>query len=236
MKVAVVNFSGNVGKTTVAAHLLKPRMGDAPIFSVESVNQDASTQGLEVEQMRGKAFGVLVEELMERDRAIVDVGASNVEEFLKLMQRYDGSHEEFDYFVVPVVRERKQQADTVATLRALAALGVPASKIRLVMNKFDPDDSLQDEFAAFFALERLEHGFTLRESAVIHENEVFELLKQAGMSLGQVTNDPVNHRARLRDLPPGDEREQCLRLIALQRLAVTANRNLDQVYDALFEG
>ena len=26
MKVAVLNFSGNVGKTTVAGHLLKPRM------------------------------------------------------------------------------------------------------------------------------------------------------------------------------------------------------------------
>jgi len=26
MKVAVINFSGNVGKTTVARHLLAPRM------------------------------------------------------------------------------------------------------------------------------------------------------------------------------------------------------------------
>ena len=38
MKVVVMNFSGNVGKTTVAGHLLKPRMGNAPIFSIESIN------------------------------------------------------------------------------------------------------------------------------------------------------------------------------------------------------
>ena len=41
---------------------------------------------------------------MPLDAAIIDVGASNVEDFLKLMQQYDGSHEEFDYFVVPVVK------------------------------------------------------------------------------------------------------------------------------------
>jgi hypothetical protein len=234
MKVAVVNLSGNVGKTTVAAHLLKPRMGDAQIFSIESVNQDAGADGLEVEQMRGKAFGALLDELMERDRAIVDVGASNVEEFLKLMQRYDGSHDEFDFFVVPVVRERKQQADTVNTLRALAALGIPPSKIRLVMNKFDPDDSLHDAFGVFFALADREQGFRLDERAVIHENEVYELLKQAGLSLGQVAADLTDYRARLPTVVEEDDRVHCLRMIALKRLAVTANRNLDAVYEVLF--
>lgn len=32
MKIAVLNFSGNVGKTTVAAHLLHPRMSNAQNF------------------------------------------------------------------------------------------------------------------------------------------------------------------------------------------------------------
>ena len=41
MKVAVINYSGNVGKSTVAGHLLKPRLKDAPIFSIESINQGA---------------------------------------------------------------------------------------------------------------------------------------------------------------------------------------------------
>src|SRR5688572_26141506 len=105
-------------------------MGVAPIFSIESLNVDASADGVEVERLRGRKFGELQEQLMCLDAAIVDVGASNVEEFLKLMQQYAGSHEEFDYFVVPVVKEKKQQADTVNTIRALAAIGIPRSKIR----------------------------------------------------------------------------------------------------------
>ena len=74
---------------------------------------------------------------MNLESAIIDVGASNVEEFLKLMQRYSSSHEEFDYFVIPVVKERKQQVDTMNTIRALAELGIPKNKIRLVFN-IDP--------------------------------------------------------------------------------------------------
>ena len=86
-------------------------MAEAPIFSVESLNIDASTDGIDVEKMRSK-YKELTDQLMNLDSAIIDVGASNVEEFLKLMQRYSNSHEEFDYFIIPVVKDRKQQLVT----------------------------------------------------------------------------------------------------------------------------
>jgi hypothetical protein len=234
MKIAVINFSGNVGKTTVAAHLLKPRLGDAPIYSVESLNVDASADGIEVEKLRGRKYGELQEQLMMRDAAIVDVGASNVEEFLKLMQQYSGSHEEFDMFLVPVVKEKKQQADTVNTIRALAAIGVPRSKIRTVFNKVEVDDSIADEFAALFGLAELERSFTLNPEAVIYSNEVFERLKSVGKSLGDITSDPIDYRAKLREATTDEDKEHCVRMVAIKRLAVTANKNLDDAYRAVF--
>nr|AGH89244.1 StbB: putative plasmid stable inheritance protein [uncultured bacterium] len=234
MKVAVINFSGNVGKTTIAGHLLKSRMNDAPIYSVESLNVDATSDGLEVEKMKGKRFGDLVEQLMQSDEAIIDVGASNVEEFLKQMQQYAGSHEEFDYFVVPTVKEKKQQADTVNTLRALAKLGIPKSKIRLVFNKVEMDDSVEDDFASLFGLAELEKGFTLKPGAVVFANEVFERLKSVGKSLADITADETDYRARLRETQDQDEKELCVRMVALKRLATTANANLDDVFKTLF--
>lgn len=233
MKVAVINFSGNVGKTTVAGHLLKPRMGDAPIFSVESLNVDASADGLEVEKMRGKKFGDLQEQLMMMDSAIIDVGASNVEEFLKMMQQYAGSHEEFDCFIVPVVKEKKQQGDTVNTIRALSKIGIPKGKIRLVFNMVEVDESVEDEFAALFGLAQAEKSFTLNPSAVIYSNEVFEKIKTVGKSLGEVTNDPTDYRAKLREAKDDEEKEFCVRMVAIKRLAVTANQNLDGVFKAV---
>jgi len=234
VKVAVISFSGNVGKTTIAAHLLKPRMGNAPIFSVESLNVDASADGVEVERMRGRKFGELQDQLMTRSAAIVDVGASNVEEFLKLMQQYAGSHEEFDYFVVPVVKERKQQADTVNTIRALASIGVPPTKVRTLFNMVEVDESVEDEFAPIFGLAEVEKGFVLNPSAVVHANEVFERLKSAGRSLADVTADTTDYRALLREARDEDERDLCVRMVALKRLAVTANKNLDDAFRAVF--
>jgi hypothetical protein len=234
MKVAVINFSGNVGKTTIAAHLLKPRMGDAPVFSIESLNIDASAEGIDVEKMRGKRFGDLQEQLMVLDSAIIDVGASNVEEFMKLMQQYEGSHEEFDYFVVPVVKEKKQQADTVNTIRSLAKIGVPRSKIRLVFNMVEVDDAVDDEFAALFGLAETEKSFKLNPKAVIYSNEIFEKLKTVGKSLGEVTTDPQDYRAKIREAKSDEEKEFCTRMVLLQRLAGSANKNMDDVFKAAF--
>ena len=132
-----MNFSGNVGKTTIAAHLLKPRMPNARIYSVESINAGADASGVEVEKLRGKKFGSMIDAIMMLDDAVIDVGASNVEDFMKMMQQYDGSHEEIDIFVVPTVKEKKVQADTVNTVRALRALNIPAKKIRIVFNKLN---------------------------------------------------------------------------------------------------
>src|SRR5690606_34843585 len=119
MKVAVINFSGNVGKSTVAKHLLLPRMPGAEFVAVESINSDEG----DGEVVRGKQFGQLQEQLLMIDSAVIDIGASNVEDFVKLMQRYRGSHEDFDYFVVPAVKESKQIKDTIATINALSKRG-----------------------------------------------------------------------------------------------------------------
>ena len=235
MKVAVLNFSGNVGKTTVAGHLLKPRMGDAPIYSIESINTGADADGLDVEKMRGKKFGELVDELMPLDTAIVDVGASNVEDFLKLMQQFDGSHEEFDFFVVPVVKEKKVQADTVNTIRALQKIGIEKKRIRLVFNKVEVDEAVTDEFAALFGLAEAEKSFVVKPEATIYANEVSERLKAVGKSLGDITADETDYRARLRQAADEDEKALCVRMVAVKRLAVTANKNLDDVFKALFK-
>jgi hypothetical protein len=99
MKIAVINFSGNVGKSTVAHHLLAPRLEGAEVISIESINSD----GTEIAALRDKEFDELQERMMSRMNVVVDVGASNVEDYVSLMQRYEGSHEDFDRFVVPTV-------------------------------------------------------------------------------------------------------------------------------------
>ena len=59
MKIADINFSGNVVKSTVARHLLLPRMPGANLIAIDSLNADEG-QG---QALRGRQFGELQEYL-----------------------------------------------------------------------------------------------------------------------------------------------------------------------------
>lgn len=230
MKVAVINFSGNVGKSTVARHLLAPRMNGAPVIPVETINSD----GTEDAAIKGKQFGELQETLMLIDDAVVDVGASNVEDFISLMKQYKGSHEEFDYFVVPVVPASKQQRDTISTIEALSAIGVPAKQIRLVFNLVEGDDNPERVFAGLFEYHGAAKSFTLRPSAVIHVNDIYGRLKGSAEGIADILADETDYKAKIKTAADSAEKLNYAQLLSIKRLAAGVTEELDGVFKALF--
>lgn len=234
MKVAVINFSGNVGKSTLAAHMLAPRMQDPRIFSVESLNVDAADEGVDVERVRGKRFAELIDEVMVAPAAVIDVGASNAEDFMRGMRSMNGSHQELDYFIVPTVSMSKQIIDTINTAGALAGLGVPRHKIRILFNRVEEGDVVQEDFAELFVSSLEEQTFTVNPEAVVYSNEVFGRLKGVHASLAQISADSTPWRERVREAKTDGDRDHALRMLALKRLSSSANANLDVAYRALF--
>ena len=65
MKIVVMNFSGNVGKSVIAQHLLQPRIKEAQLISVESINSN----GINGETMRGSKFTQIMHERWHRSNA-----------------------------------------------------------------------------------------------------------------------------------------------------------------------
>jgi len=234
MKIAVINFSGNVGKSTVAQHLLAPRMNNAPIIAIESINSDGKDNGA----LRGSQFDELQDQLMTLKNAVVDIGASNVEDFVGLMQRYDGSHEDFDLFVVPTVPAVKQQVDTIATLRALSEdIGVPATKIKLIFNAVDPKQHVVKVFGRVFEFHAAKEGFVLSPEATIYENPIFEKIKGFDMSISDIRNDPIDYLAMNADAiksgAPEEQKAFIRHMVALKRLANRVTTELDAVFKAV---
>lgn len=234
MKVAVINFSGNVGKSTVARHLLAPRMNNANIIAIETINNDDAQAEA---TLKGKDFGQLQDALAILDDAIVDVGASNVEDFVKLMKQYRGSHEDFDYFVVPVVPAKKQQSDTISTIDALASLGVPPQKIRVVFNMLEIDAEAEQVFSGLIEYSKAEKLCTIRPAAVIHQNEIFGKLKDLdGKGIKDILSDPTDWTAKLQEAKSPEEKLQFARMRAVKRLAIGVDEELDAVFKNLFSG
>lgn len=231
MKVAVINFSGNVGKSTVARHLLAPRMNGATVVPVESINSD----GTQDEAIKGKQFGELQEALMLLDDAVVDVGASNVEDFVNLMKQYKGSHEDFDYFVIPTVPKNKQMRDTISTIDALADIGVPAKKIRLVFNMLEIDDVPERVFAGLFEYHTASKSFTLRPDAVIHVNDIYGKLKGAEQGIKDILNDPTDYKEKIKTAKDSEEKLHFAQMVGIKRLAAGVTEELDAVFKTLFK-
>lgn len=138
MKIAMVSYTGGAGKTTIAAQMLAPRMNGAEIYAIESVNETAAGLGLEVDQMAAKKFRDLHKKLVLSNDAIIDVGNGSLEQFLSGMVQIDESHNEIDYFVIPVESDTKGQKETIKTIMALAEIGIEPEKSASFSTRLNP--------------------------------------------------------------------------------------------------
>lgn len=229
MKIAVISFSGNVGKTTIARHLLAPRIAGVKVVSIESINAGDAAQDV----IRGRQFAALQEYLQVADSVVVDIGASNVEDLLTLMSRYRGSHEDFDDFVVPTVPATKQQQDTIATLVALARLGVPRDAVRLVFNMLEDDSDLEHDFKPLLAFLEKSPLAPLSLDCRLNFNEIFGLVNGTGVDLASLASDTTDYKGLIAATPDSDERLALARRLALRRLACGVVPALDACFAAL---
>ena len=229
MKIAIINFSGNVGKTTIARHLLQPRIKSAELVSVESANADEQ----ETDALRGKDFAHLQQFMLASDDLIVDIGASNVEDLLNLMHRFKGSHDDFDYFVIPTVPDAKQQRDTGKTAGELSKMGVPASKIKIVLNRVEDDDAPAKQFQQLQAFLADNPFATFSAGAYLTENEIYQRVKQDGRSISDLANDPTDYKALIAKAKTQDEKLALADKLAIKRLATGVLPELDACFEAL---
>jgi len=229
MKVAVINFSGNVGKSTVARHLLVPRIAGAELIAVESINADDGQS----QAVRGSQFGQLQEYLQTVDNVVVDIGASNVEDLLALMRKYRGSHEDFDYFVIPTVPTLKQQQDTIATLAELARIGVPVSKMRVVFNQIDDDARISELFASLFAFIEQHQFAPANTRCKLGANEIYERVKGTGVDLAELVRDETDYKAQIAEASGVVEKIALAQKLATRRLATGVVPELDACFAAL---
>lgn len=164
---------------------------------------------------------------------MIDIGASNVEDFIDLMEQYRGSHEEFDLFVVPTVPALKQQQDTIVTIGELVVLGVPPHKIRLLFNQANVQDELETQFSAVYAYHLSERKFTLNPAAVMHDNELYSRLKASGADIAQLLTDDTDYKAAIRATDNPDEKQRLAYRLATRRLALGVVGKLDAAFAAL---
>ena len=141
-KIAVLNYSGNVGKTTIVNEVLKPNLPDYEIITIDSVN----VSGKEKIVFRGEESDKIFTELLVQDNAILDIGSSNLEQYFESSNEAQELLEYIDTFIVPIVPAIKQQNDSAKTVKDLLKFGVEPQKIFVVANLVDKGEKgIQNE-------------------------------------------------------------------------------------------
>lgn len=231
MKIGVISFSGNVGKSTASKHLIFPRLPDCEIISVETINSDEQADG----HVKGKQFGHILEAMALMDNVVVDIGASNVEALILQMKQYRGSFEDFDLFIVPTTPIKKQQRDTISTIEALREIGVPAKKIRVLMNMVAVDETPEAVFAGLFAMQEADKSFVLNPKAVMYMSELYPMIAGTEITIQGAVDDPADYKQLAADTPKEnvEERIRLNRLLSIKRLATGLVGELDAAFKAL---
>ena len=233
LKIAVMNNSGNVGKSMICDNLLKTRIPNAKIIKIETINSDGTTD----DTVSAKNIKQVFDLIDTHDIAIVDVGASNIETFMSNLQKLNGAHEDIDFFFIPTTPKPKQQTDTINTIDNLLDLGVKSEQIKIIFNFHDdgilPKDLypviFDSEIAKDINLEKNNNIFT------ISDNPVFDMLGELGYTFSDIANDERDFKALIRSTDNKEERSQYSHLRSAQRLAKGFTIELDDTFNKLMK-
>ncbi|EOP6533928.1 transcriptional regulator, partial [Escherichia coli] len=193
LKLAIVNNSGNVGKSTICQTLLKPRLEGSEIIKVETLNTDGTND----EKLSAKEFDEIIKRIDDSECTIIDVGSSNIEQFLVQMNEYQGSHDLIDYFIVPVVREAKQQIDSIQTITTLMAMGVEQDRFKVIFNLAEKDTPINKQYSVFLADDVCKE-IVGENPVVVYHNNIFNILNKSGLQYDDVYNDNRDFRSLIR--------------------------------------
>lgn len=233
--ICILNFSGNVGKSTLNNELFRPRLPNYKFFAIESVNASGSP---EEEKQRADDFHKLYEEiLLEHENAVLDVGASNAEMFIAKMSENVGSHNDFDLFIVPIPPNEKQVSDSVKTVEILRSLGVPASKITVIFNRIEDMLHVVSDVEIFkdvLYYHEKTKNFYLNEDLAIYKSDAFARARMNQTNIFELASSKEDFKALAKN--PEIDLEEKRRLIGLHSsrgISINVHENLNQVFSIL---
>jgi hypothetical protein len=239
--ISVLALTGKVGKSTFVNHCLIPRMPSTKLFRLETINLSGMSEA-DATVMRGKDFVKLQNELSKIKSAIIDVGASNVENFILQMTQQTDSHQAYDCFIIPI-EATSAKADAIdefiKMVSILHKLGVEPDRIKVVFNKLAFDADLEYEMRKIIKFHELEPWFTLNLSAVVHESACFAALSEVGITFEKMLTDTTNYRQEFRETPVDTpenlaKRLQLTKLMRAQSSIKPVNDEFEDVFQALF--
>ena len=231
MKVAVINLSGNTGKTTLSKHLLAPLL-KARRVQIEDVNSSDGKPDIEVTAAKFKTLAAQLNVASDNENFVIDIGASNAKSMIEHFSALRSTRAAIDFWIIPVVPASKQKTDSINTAATLMEIGVEPNKIVMLLNNVTDTESVDYDFKTIFDTSKL--GVQV-VSQVVLANEVFELLKNENNSVFDLANNRPDFKALVKAARDAGDSSALQALgvrMVTQDLAEDAVENLRAVFES----
>lgn len=232
MNIVITNLSGNVGKTTMRKHLFGPLLAGSRQVSVEDMNDGDGPVSVELSAREFRQLAVELNTTEDDHHAVIDIGSSNLREALEHFRALRSTRELIDLWAIPCVPTIKQRNDTVSTIKLLADMGVPTSRIVVIPSQVA---DVRDVEATLKPLmdSASEIGYRVCPTPVMF-NDVFQMLKDRSANVFDIASNATDFRAEARRHrhDPG-ALEDIGRAMVARDLAADACKNLQAVFAQL---
>lgn len=244
LTVCIINSSGNSGKTISGRWLVKPRLQDPKYYRIGF--NDRNISGDEIFATVDKLRDVHVELMMDTS-VIVEVEISEFERTIDRMDQMMGCHEDYDFFLAPVVDSSpKLIADSVGTIKILVNMGVPPHKIRILFNRDPGRHSAYDYFEELTdTLDELKIPYDL--NAQFQCYDFYEKLEALNLSFEDLTEHnlieakahlkKISEKGRIHRLTDTEKAAKAfyVQVVLVQRAALAYKSEHDEVFEILFQ-
>ena len=234
-KIAVINNSGNVGKTTIVREVLAQNLNNPALLEVETHNagneffKDYFTN---YAKLSASQIDEIYEVLLMNDEVVADVGASNMLDFFERLTDY-GIETIFDIIVIPVTGDIKQLKDTLQTINLLLSLNYPANKIFVIANRVKNIVNFEKDFNILLnAAEDL--GFNFYKNLLIKESTIFRDLEAFNKTLKDVLEDETDYIELAKK--DAENKQKYIRLDLVKRGGKRLHQDLQLVFKNITGG
>jgi len=232
MKIAVLNSSGNVGKSTITKEFIYPRLANPLIVEIETVNaSNINNTNLNIKNYNtNDDIEELYFNIIESDNVVVDIGASNLSGFFEKVLDFEGFLEVFDYFIIPTVSTIKETEDTIKTIEFLKNIDVAEDKIKVIPNKVKKD--VKSEFAILFK----NLSIPVDTNVFIKDSKLFSNLALLKADIKSVYRSDLDYyKSEILQAETPQEKMRLIKMDMSNRMAHTIIKNFDEMFEILFD-
>ena len=195
----MIHNSGNVGKSLITREVFYQNFdGDNKmVLEVESRNASSSNFNMEVVRIdfdKPVALQDLTQYGIIYDDYILDVGSSEIKDFLHAIEKTREILDEFDLIVVPTIKDQKIIPDTKKTMMVIRLLGYE-KKLQVLFNRIANPSTIEEDFESLFSWAKKEKfNLNLDLHLADYTESTNDLIKQKLLS-SEILSDKTDYRA-----------------------------------------